>query len=359
MKTAFVTGGTGFLGRNLTAFLLAEGWRVRCLVRSGSKYEHLKEMGAEILLGDFHTPEVLRDGVRGADAVFHLAGCIAAVSPEKMMEVNCTYTENLVKACAERAVPPVFIYVSSLAAAGPSSSKRPHVETDECKPVSNYGKSKLAAENMLRTYADRVPVTVIRPPMLFGPYDHEVRQWLQAIRKTGIFFIPMLRSFRFSMAHSEDVCSLLLLAAEHGERLPFSPAQKNGEKSTEKFEEERAEKSLPKDMTGIGIYYVSQTEHPTYMEMGPLFGKALRRKFTFILPTTPIILRIVCAWNEWRMTRTGRVKALNADKFREINAGSWSCSADKARKQLGFQNLHTLAQQCRLTAEWLISSEKR
>lgn len=336
-KIAFVTGGSGFLGRNLTAFLLAEGWKVCCMVRPNSKYEHLKEMGAEILLGDFLTPDVMREGVRDADAVFHLAGCISARSFEEMMQVNCTFTENLIKICAERPTPPVFLYVSSLAAAGPSESKRPHEENDECKPVSFYGTSKLAAENMLRTYADRVPITIIRPPMLFGPYDHEVRQWLQAIQKTGIFFIPMLRSFRFSMAHSEDVCSLLLLAFERGERLPFgNPSER-----------------------GTGIYYVSQTEHPTYMEMGPLFGRALGRKFTFILPTTPIILWFVCVWNEWRTHVTGRIHALNRDKYREVFAGSWSCSAEKARRTLGFQNLHTLEEQCRLTAQWLINTDKK
>ena len=334
MKTALVTGATGFLGRNLVTFLLEKGWNVVCLVRPKSKHEHLKVDGVKLVQGDFTQTDALCDAVSGVDVVFHLAGATAADSLEGMMEVNCTFTENLVKACMERVEKPVFVYVSSLAAAGPSTSKRPHVEEDPCAPVSWYGKSKLAAETMLRKYADEMNITVIRPPMLFGPYDHEVSLWINAIRKSGFFFIPFLRTFRFSMAHAEDVCQILYLAAEKGERLP-------GPENTES------------QSVGTGIYYVSQTEHPTYMEMGRLFGKALGRKFTFILPVTPIFLWIVCQIMNLRRKITGKHSAMSRDKFREIMAGSWSCSADKAREQLGFQNAHTLLEQCKSTAEAL------
>jgi nucleoside-diphosphate-sugar epimerase len=177
-------------------------------------------------------------------------------------------------------------------------------------------------------------ITVIRPPMLFGPYDHEVSIWINAIRKSGIFFIPFIRTYRFSMAHSEDVCQILYLATEKGERLP-------GPENTES------------QSVGTGIYYVSQTEHPTYMEMGRLFGKALGRKFTLILPVTSVLVLFVCLFMNLRRKITGKHYAMSLDKFLEIMAGSWSCSADKARVQLGFQNAHTLLEQCKSTAEWL------
>lgn len=334
MKSALVTGATGFLGRNFVTFLLGKGWNVVCLVRPKSKQEHLKVEGVKLVQGDFTQAEALREAVSGVDVVFHLAGATAADSLNEMLEVNCNFTENLVKACMERTEKPIFVYVSSLAAAGPSTVKRPHIEEDPCTPVSWYGKSKLAAETMLRKYADEMNITVIRPPMLFGPYDHEVSLWINAIRKSGIFFIPFLRTFRFSMAHAEDVCQILYLAAEKGERLP-------GLENTES------------QNVGTGIYYVSQTEHLTYMEMGRLFGKALGRKFTFILPVTPIFLWIVCQFMNLRRKITGKHSAISLDKFREIMSGSWSCSADKARSQLGFQNAHTLLEQCKNTAEGL------
>jgi len=330
MKTALVTGATGFLGRNLVAFLLEKGWNIVCLVRPKSRHEHLKVAGVRLVYGDFTQVEALRDAVSGVDVVFHLAAATAAVSFEKMMEINHDFTENLVKVCVEQAEKPVFMYVSSLAAAGPSTSQRPHVEDEPCEPVSWYGKSKFAAETMLRKYADELNITVIRPPMLFGPFDHEVSQWINAIRKSGIFFIPFLRSFRFSMAHAEDVCQILFLAVEKGERLPDP--------------ENTDLRSI-----GTGIYYVSQTEHPTYMEMGRLFGTALGRKFTFILPITPIALWIACKFMDLRLKFTGKLHTMNSDKFREVMAGSWSCSADKARNQLGFQNAHTLLEQCEST----------
>ncbi len=334
-KKALVTGGTGFLGCNFVKYLLDRGWRVRCLVRPNSRYAMLKEMGAELMLGDFSQEEKLKEATNDVDVVFHAAGCVATLSLEKVMEVNCQYTENLARICAERKNPPVFVYVSSLAAAGPSTSRRPHEEDDPCKPVSWYGKSKYATEIMLRGYAEKLPITVIRPPILFGPYDREVRKWFETIHNTGIFFIPFIRSFRFSMAYVEDACQLLVLAAEKGERMMKEP------------------KTL-----GQGIYYVSQTEHPTYMEMGKIFGKALGRKLTFIMPISPIVMRIICNVSGYRARRTGKVTTLGMDKYREVAAGSWSCSADKARKQLGFHNQGTLQEQCNITAKWILEQGK-
>ncbi len=333
---ALVTGGTGFLGRNFVKYLLDRGWQVRCLVRPNSQHEMLKEMGAELVLGDFSQKETLKESVNGMDTVFHVAGCVAALSQEKVMEVNCHNTENLVCACIEQENPPVFVYVSSLAAAGPSTSKRPHEENDPCKPISWYGKSKFATEMMLRKYAEKLPITVIRPPMLFGPYDRDVRKWFEAIQNTGIFFIPFLRTFRFSMAHAEDVCQLLVLVAEKGERMIKEP-----------------------ETPGQGVYYVSQTEHPTYMEMGKLFGKALGRKRTFILPISPIVMWIFCRFMAYRAKLTQKVTALGMDKYREVMAGSWSCSANKAREQLGFQNQGTLQEQCNRTAKWILEQGKK
>lgn len=351
LRTVLVTGGTGFLGRNLVEFLQNHGIRVICLVRPGSKYEHLKSAGAKLVLGDFTSEEALQEAVEGVDAVFHLAACTTSVSFEKMLQVNCDFTENLVKVCAAQPKPPVFVYVSSLAATGPSTVQRPHEEADPCRPVSWYGKTKLEAERRLRTCAGRLPITVIRPPMLFGPHDHEVRKWLNAIRNTGIFFIPFLRTFRFSMAHSEDVCELLLLAAEKGERLP-ELANEETKKTDEKIISE-----VPAN-GGQGIYFVSQTEHPTFMEMGRLFGKALGRKFTLILPATPFVLWTICVGMEFRAKFTGKLSMLNYDKFREICAGSWSCSAEKARNQLGFRNHHSLLEQIQSTVLWLRNQEK-
>ena len=138
-KIALVTGGTGFLGKNFTAYLLEKGWEAVCLVRPNSRHEHLKREGVRLVLGDLTQMDVLREAVQGVDAVFHLAAATAAVSFEKVLGVNCSATENLVKVCAEQERPPVFVYVSSLAAAGPSTVQRPHEENDECRGSMRSG----------------------------------------------------------------------------------------------------------------------------------------------------------------------------------------------------------------------------
>lgn len=360
-KKALVTGGTGFLGRNFVQFLLENGWEVVCLVRPTSRYGHLTELGVKIVFGDFFAENALRDAVAGVDCVFHLAAAISAFSFEDMLKTNCTATENLLKACVEQEKKPIFVYVSSLAAAGPSTPERPREEADECRPVSWYGKSKLFSETVLRAYADRIPITVVRPPILFGPFDREVRRWLTAIQKSGIFFIPFLRRFRFSLAHAEDVSSLLLLAAEKGERLPALPLEET-ERICRILKAEPDRKLsigiLPPD-EGRGIYFVSQPETFTYVGLGKLFGNALGRKFTMIIPVSPPLMLVACLLVGCVSKITGKTYALSRDKLREINAGSWSCSADKARTRLGFQNLHTLAEQCESTVEWLRNDQKK
>ena len=361
IKKALVTGGTGFLGRNFVRFLLDKGWEVTCLVREKSRYGHLTDMGVKIVFGDFFSKNALREAVNGMDFVFHLAAATAAPSFEKMLKINCEATENLLKVCVEQEKKPVFVYVSSLAAAGPSTPERPHEELDKCAPVSWYGKSKLFSETILRTYADRLPITVIRPPMLFGPFDHEVRRWLTAIQKSGIFFIPFLRNFRFSLAHAEDVSSLLLLAAEKGERLPLMESDEAAEifQILKTNPDRKLQTGILAAEAGKGIYFVSQPETFTYVGLGKLFGKALGRKFTLILPLSPLLMHPACFLMECVSKLTGTPCTLSKDKLREINAGSWSCTADKARKQLGFENLHSLEEQCESTVEWMKNDRKK
>ncbi len=360
-KKALVTGGTGFLGRNFVQFLLENGWEVVCLVRSTSNYEHLKEPGVRIVFGDFFTETALAEAVAGVDYVFHLAAATAAISFDDMLKINCAATENLLKACVEQEKKPVFIYVSSLAAVGPSTPERPHTEADECAPVSWYGRSKLFSETVLRTYADRIPITIVRPPILFGPFDKEVRRWLTAIQRSGIFFIPFLRRFRFSMAHAEDVSSLLLLAAEKGERLPALPLEEAEKicRILKTDSDRRLSVGIPPLKEGKGIYFVSQPETFTYVGLGKLFGKALGRKFTMIIPVSPPLMFIACFFMGCVSKFTGKPYVFSKDKLREINAGSWSCSADKAREQLGFQNLRSLTEQCERTVEWLRNDQKK
>src|SRR5262249_27707444 len=111
-----------------------------------------------------------------------------------------------------------FVYVSSLAAAGPASSHdRPKTEAETESPVSAYGESKLAGERELLTFKDRFPVTIVRPPMVYGPKDKAV---FGVIRPVARRFAPMIRgstpdgSKYYSLIHVHDLCRGMIQAAE-------------------------------------------------------------------------------------------------------------------------------------------------
>ncbi|HEY5139391.1 MAG TPA: NAD-dependent epimerase/dehydratase family protein, partial [Methylococcales bacterium] len=140
-----------------------------------------------------------------AGIVFHLAGLLKAVRNDDFVRVNAGGVESVAAACDERAEPPVFVVVSSLAAAGPCAVDRPRAESDLPTPVSAYGRSKLAAELAATKYAARVPISIVRPPIVFGDGDRAVLELFRPIARWGIHIVPGLRQRRFSLIHVTDV----------------------------------------------------------------------------------------------------------------------------------------------------------
>ncbi len=121
-ELAAVTGGTGFIGRALTKRLLAEGFRVRVLSR-GVPSDPLP--GAEYFQVDFSDPASLTNALEGADRVVHMAAALFCRSKEEFERANTVGTANMVTAVNSLASRPKrFVYISSLAAAGPSPTRR-------------------------------------------------------------------------------------------------------------------------------------------------------------------------------------------------------------------------------------------
>ena len=333
-KRYFVTGATGFCGQNFVKYLAEHGAEVTCLVRSKSRAASLQKLNVHLEYGELSDEALLEKCIADVDVVFHLAGRVMAFHDEEMLEVNRDLTEKIVQVCARREKPPVLVYVSSLAAMGPNPEQRPHVESDPLNPFSSYGKSKFEAEKMLRGYADRVPITVIRPPSLFGPHDSEVRKWFTAMRRTHLFFAPTRKPLRLSFLHVKDLIQLLLLASENGERLPATPEAYHLD-------------------PGYGVYLGSQTVHPSYPELGQMLGRALGMKYvwTVAFPLVYVVLiGIFQLYVRWVLRHPMQP---DLAKIREGSAGHWTCSAEKARRQLGFKNDGTLEEQLKETAEWI------
>lgn len=179
-----VTGGSGFLGGHVAELLSKRGDHVRALVRKSSNRKYLTGLrNVELLEGGLEQVEGLRAAVDGVDAIVHSAGLIKARSIDEFFAVNVGGTSNLVEA-ARRLGPALkrFVFVSSLEACGPSLDGHPVSETQET-PVTAYGRSKLAAEKVVLSAKDEIPVVILRPGAIYGPRDAEILEAFKSIQR--------------------------------------------------------------------------------------------------------------------------------------------------------------------------------
>jgi len=216
-KKALVTGANGFIGSHLAEELVRRGWEVTCLVRRPRGLGWIETLQVRLVRGDCREKPTLGPAVEGADYVFHLAGVIDALEWEEYYQANVVGTRNLLEACAERN-PGLrkFIHVSSISAAGPSEKGRVLTEDDPNRPVSAYGRSKLAAEEAVREFGQRLPFVIIRPPNVIGPRQKELREAIRLVKKR-IKPVVGTGEPQTSLCYVRDVVEALILAAERPE----------------------------------------------------------------------------------------------------------------------------------------------
>jgi nucleoside-diphosphate-sugar epimerase len=329
-QPVLVTGASGFIGRHLVQRMIERGWRVSCLVRATSRIDELRSAGAQLITGDVTDragAERALD-VSQAGIVFHLAGLVKALRTDDFARVNAGGVESVASACADRADPPVLVVVSSLAAAGPCAVGRPRVESDSPTPVSAYGRSKLAGEQAAAKYAAGVPISIVRPPIVFGPGDRGTLEMFRPIARWGIHVVPGRGECRYSLIHVADLVEGLLLAAERGERLH------------------------PSGPPGQGVYFLAADDDPTYAELGTAMATALGKQRATVLHVPRPLMRLfgLCGDAMGRICR--RPGWVNSDKIAEALAGSWTCSSVKARTHLDWSPAAALAERQRETAQW-------
>jgi nucleoside-diphosphate-sugar epimerase len=179
-----VTGASGFLGGHVAELLSKRGDHVRALVRKTSNRRHLESLpNVELFEGSVEQVERVKEAVDGVDAIVHSAGLIKARSTDEFFAVNVGGTSNLVEA-ARRRQPKLkrFVLVSSLEACGPSADGEP-VATEQESPVTAYGRSKLAAEKVVLSAKDEIPVVILRPGAIYGPRDNEILEAFKSIQR--------------------------------------------------------------------------------------------------------------------------------------------------------------------------------
>ena len=325
--SALVTGASGFIGTHLVRRLVARGFRVSCLVRATSQVDKLRAAGALPVIGEIDDRAGVSRVLSASDAsfVFHLAGLLRAMRPEEFMRVNAGGVDVVASACAERRDRPVLVLVSSIAAAGPSG-EIPKMESDRPVPVSDYGRSKLAGELAVARYAGAVPITIVRPCVVFGAGDRGVCEVFKPVARSGIQIVPGRGDRRLSLIAVADLVECILLAAQKGER-------------------------LASDDSGRGIYFAA-AEDLSHVEFGDAIAHALGRKRARVVHLPEWALRAIGLGGDVVSRIRHCPGWIGRDKITELLAGSWTCSSAKARRQLGWSPAAPLADRLGETAQW-------
>ena len=331
MKRCLVTGASGFIGEHLTEALVARGAEVRCLVRATSRVQLLQDCGAELVRGDVGDADSVARAVDGVDVVFHLAGATCAFSEADLLRVNRDGTAHVASACAAAGEPPLHLVVSSVAAAGPADRGSVLTEKVPAHPVSMYGKSKLAGEVAAESQAHRVPTTIVRPGIVFGPRNRETLPIFRTISRLRCHPVVGWRTPPLSLIHVEDLVELLIKAAESGQRIPAAPADRE---------------------LGDGIYFACDEQHPDYGQWGEMIKQASGRPHAPTLPLAAPAAWLAAGVSELIARTRRRPNNFNLDKIREARASSWACSGEAARRDLGFRPAEPLTTRTEETVRW-------
>ena len=202
-----ITGATGFVGSHLAEALVRGGVRPRVLARDpGRLLPELRER-CEVVVGDVEDAASVARLAAGCGTLLHLAGRLRAATAADFDRTNRGGAENVVGALSASGAR--LVYVSSLAAAGPSADPAGKGPDDDPAPISAYGRSKLAGELAVRTYAGAW--AIVRPPAIYGPRDIDVLQFFKLAAR-GL--VPLPAGERWvSVAHVADVVRAILAAA--------------------------------------------------------------------------------------------------------------------------------------------------
>lgn len=315
---ALITGATGFIGSHLAGALIREGFDVACLVRNPSNLRYLEDLNVRIVRGDCTDISSLHDAVGDMDHIFHLAGLTKACSEADFFNANVRGTENIVQAVLENN-PNIkrFVYLSSLAAAGPSCDGKPLKEDCEPMPVSVYGRTKLEGEKIVLAHSKNMPVTVIRPPAVYGPRDRDLLVFFKMV-KSGV--IPYWGKCYYSFLYVEDLINGIILSA------------------------------LSKDAEGE-IFFMSDGNIYSTDDIIEAISDALQRR-PIKLNIPKFVMPLLGFISEKAKGARKGVSIINTDKIKEMRHSQWICDTTRATERLKFEPKVKIKEGTKWTADW-------
>lgn len=318
--TILLTGGSGFLGSHIAEQLSQSGRKVRALVRRTSDTRFLRTLpGVELFEGAVDDPASLQRAIDGVDAFVHAAALVRARSADEFRRINAGGTENAIRAARTKKLKR-FVLVSSLAAVGPSDREGRPVPPDAApRPITHYGRSKLEAEHAARAWSDKLPVTIVRPPAIYGPRDREVLAFFKALRSGVLPYMGSTRN-KLSMIFGPDAAAACVRA-------------------------------IDAEVPSGRSYFIDDGSVYTFAELVSAAESAVGRRAWLRVPLPRTVIRTAALGSELYGKSTRRAMMLTRDKCKELFS-QWVCDGSAARRDLDWQPRVPLERGMRLTAQW-------
>ena len=321
-RSVLVTGASGLVGSHLAELLHRSGdVKIRLLARRTSNLRWVEGVEYEKHIGDVvQPPEELRPAVEGVEVVYHVAGCTKALRKQTFFDVNTRGTENLIKACLSRTTPPRrLVLVSSAGAAGPSPTERPLTEDIPPRPVTAYGRSKLAGEEIARKYMDRLSICILRPGAIYGPRDYELLPAFKAV-KSGVAARLGVSHRRFNLCHVRDVARAVMLAGQV-------------------------------EAAGSEIFLIGGL-NTDQSELVKAIAKAIDKKRVWSPPIPKFLIYFAALLSSGVGQITRKPRIFTWGNARRLLARNWTMDISKARKILGYQPDIDLDSGVKETIDW-------
>ena len=324
-----ITGASGFIGSFIVEEALKRGFETWAAVRKSSSKAYLQDERINFIELNLSSKEQLVEQLKGKgfDYVVHAAGVTKCLNKQDFSRINTQGTKNLVDALMEVGMPlKRLVFISSLSIFGAIKEQQPYEEireTDTPQPNTAYGKSKLEAEKYLESLGTRVPYIILRPTGVYGPREKDYFIMAKSIKGHSDFAVGYKRQ-DITFVYVQDVVQAVFLALEKGE---------NGRK-----------------------YFLSDGQVYQSTTFSDLIHEELGRPW-WIRITAPVwVLRIVTFFGEYVGRMTGKVTALNNDKYNILKQRNWRCDIQPAIDELGYQPKYDLKQGVKETIKWYVDN---
>lgn len=318
-----VTGASGFIGSFIVEEALRRDYDVWAAVRKSSSRQFLSDPRIHFIELDLDSTEHLLQQLKGSSFsyVVHAAGVTKCLDKADFRRINTLGTQHLVEALLALRMPlRRFVYISSLSIMGAIREEQPYreiLESDTPCPNTAYGESKLAAEQWLST--QELPYVILRPTGVYGPRERDYFMMAKSIKAHTDFAVGY-RQQDITFVYVTDVVQAVFLAMEKG---------RTGRK-----------------------YFLSDGEVYQSSTFSDLIRQELGNPW-WIRITAPLwLLRIITFCGEWVGHLTGKVTALNNDKYNIMRQRNWRCDIEPARQELGYEPQVKLPEGVRRSIQW-------